>query len=305
MAIATTRDAAAPLQAPPTPGVGAVGAGSADLVDPTHIGPGRARAGRRGLLPFEVPRPIQRLLGPALLLLAWQLATQLELVDRRTLPRPEEVWDRAWEMIQSGELQEHAVASLGRIGHGLVIGVVVGLVLAVVAGLSRVGENLVDGNMEILRAVPNFALLPLFIVWMGIGEQPKVVLISITVAIAIYVNTYSAIRDVDAGLVEAARTFGVGRWGLIRYVMLPGALPGFMVGLRWALSGMWLALIFAETVNAPKGLGRLMSDAREFFQLDTMFVVDIVYAVLGLASLAAVRFLEARLLVWRRAFDGD
>jgi len=131
-----------------------------------------------------------------------------------------------------------------------------------------------------------------------------VVLISLTVVVAIYINTYAAIRNVEASLVEAAQSFGVRRWELIRTVVLPGALPGFLVGLRLALTGSWLALIFAETINAPTGLGRLMTDAREYFRLDVIFVLLTVYAVLGLMSHAAVRFLEGRLLTWRRAFDG-
>ena len=103
---------------------------------------------------------------------------------------------------------------------------------------------------------------------------------------------------------EAARSFGVGRREMITAVILPGALPGFLVGLRLALTAAWLALIFAETINAPMGLGRMMSDAREYFRIDVIFVLLAVYALLGLASLAFVRFLEARLLTWRRAFDG-
>ena len=271
------------------------------LVDPT-LG---HRSGRRLPRLPRVPRPVARLLGPALLLGLWQLTAVLGVVDRHTLPSPAEVWSAAQGLLESGDLQAHMAASLVRVAKGLALGLAVGLPLAVVAGLSRLGENVVDTNMEILRAVPNFALLPLLIIWFGIGEQPKVVLISLSVVVAIYINTYSAIRSVDAGLVEAARTFGVGRWGLVRHVVLPGALPGFLVGLRLALTGTWLALIFAETVNAPEGLGRLMNDAREYFQLDVIFVVLTVYAALGLLSHAFVRFLEARLLVWRRAFDGQ
>jgi sulfonate transport system permease protein len=178
------------------------------------------------------------------------------------------------------------------------------LTAAIVAGLSRAGENIVDANMEILRAVPNFALLPILIAWFGIDDVSKVLLIALHVIVCVYINTYSAIRNVDAGLIEAARTFGARRIELIVSVILPGALPGFLVGLRLALTGAWLSLIFAETINAPVGLGRMMSDAREYFRVDIIFVLLAVYALLGLLSLACVRYLEARLLTWRRAFDG-
>jgi len=267
-----------------------------DLVDPTRLA--TRRHGSR------LPRSVQRLLGPVLLLLAWQAASSWGLFDERQVPSPASVLEAGRDLLRSGDLQAHTLASLGRVLKGLALGVSAGVVLAAVAGLSRLGENIVDANMEILRAVPNFALLPVLIAWFGIDEQPKVVLIALTVVVAVYINTYAAIRNVDAGLVEAARTFGAGRWEMVRTVVLPGALPGFLVGLRLALTGSWLALIFAETVNAPKGLGRLMTDAREYFRLDVIFVLLTVYAVLGLLSLALVRFLEGRLLTWRRAFDG-
>lgn len=269
----------------------------ASLVDPTRL----ARRGRRR---SHVPRSVQRLAGPTLVLVLWQVAATFELISNRTIPSPSAVWDAAWEVIASGQLPRHLAASLSRVLKGLALGIVTGTVLALVTGLSRLGENLLDTNLEVVRAVPNFAFVPILMVWFGIGEQPKVILIALTVTVAIYINTYGAIRNVDAGLVEAARTFGVRNGELVRRVILPGSLPGFLVGLRLALTGAWLALIFAESVNAPEGLGRMMTDAREYFQLDVMFVLIAIYAALGLLSHALVRFAEARLLAWRRAYDG-
>jgi sulfonate transport system permease protein len=268
-----------------------------DLVDPVREGfvaPQRSR----------LPRWLQRWAGPLLLLLVWQLLLSAHVFNPRTTPAPGTVLSTAVDMVVSGDLQRHMVASLERVLEGLAIGIVLGLVSAVISGLTRWGENLVDGNMEILRAVPNFALLPVLIAWFGIGDFSKVTLITLGVWVAIYINTYGAIRNVDAGLVEAARTFGVKRRELITAVILPGALPGFLVGLRIALTAAWLALIFAETINAPTGLGRMMNDAREYFRVDVIFVLLAVYAILGLLSLSLVRFLERRLLTWRRAFDG-
>lgn len=251
-----------------------------------------------------VPRWLARLLGPALLIALWQLLSSGGVFDPRTTPPPAVVLQTAVNMVLSSELQTHLAASLIRVVQGLALGLVLGVVSATLSGLARWGEDLVDANMEVLRAVPNFALLPVLIAWFGIGEEPKVLLITLGVWVAIYINTYSAIRNVDAGLVEAARTFGVGRWEMIRAIILPGALPGFLVGLRLAMTASWLALIFAETINAPTGLGRLMNDAREYFRIDVIFVLLAVYAGLGLASLAFVRLLETRLLTWRRTFDG-
>lgn len=268
------------------------------LVDP------RAVFGRRQRRQV-VPRGLQRLLGPLLMVALWQLLSTTGVFDERTVPPPTRVLSAGFRLIADGSLQEHLLTSLLRVGYGLVFGIALGLSLALFAGLSRVGENFVDANMEVLRAVPNFALVPLLIVWFGISEVPKITLITLAVAVAIYINTFSAIRSVEAGLVEAARSFGAGRAELIYRVIIPGSLPGFLVGLRLALTASWLSLIFAETINAKRGLGRMMTDAREYFQIDVVFVLIGVYAMLGLTSILIVRFLEARLLTWRRVYDGD
>jgi sulfonate transport system permease protein len=280
---------------PPTNG--GVGV-AASLVDPRAVD-------RKSQRKPVIPRPLQRLLGPALLVALWQTLSVTGAFDERTVPPPTRVVRAAYQLVVDGSLQEHMTTSLLRVGYGLAFGIALGVVLALIAGLSRVGENFVDANMEVLNAIPNFALVPLLIVWFGISEVPKVLLITLAVAVAIYINTFSAIRSVDAGLVEAARSFGAGRAELIYRVILPGSLPGFLVGLRLALTASWLALIFAETINAKKGLGRMMTDAREYFQIDVVFVLIAVYAILGLVSILVVRFLESRLLTWRRAYDGD
>lgn len=284
---ARTRPKAPPAATPP-----------ATLVDP------RAEIARKQRRQ-RVPRWLQRLIGPILLVVLWQLLSSTGVFDARTVPQPLTVIQAAFRLIAEGILQEHLATSLLRVGYGVIFGIALGLSLALVSGLSKVGENFVDANMEVLRAVPNFALVPLLIVWFGISEVPKILLITLAVAVAIYINTFSAIRSVDAGLVEAARSFGAGRTELIYRVILPGSLPGFLVGLRLALTASWLSLIFAETINAKRGLGRMMTDAREYFQIDVVFVLIAIYAILGLASILIVRFLEARLLTWRRAYDGD
>ena len=268
------------------------------LVDP------RAEISRRQR-PQRIPRWAQRLIGPVLLVVLWQILSTTGVFDARTVPAPLTVVQAAYRLIADGVLAEHLLTSLLRVGYGMVFGIALGLSLALVSGLSRVGENFVDANMEVLRAVPNFALVPLLIVWFGISEVPKILLITLAVAVAIYINTFSAIRSVDAGLVEAARSFGAGRAELISRVILPGSLPGFLIGLRLALTASWLSLIFAETINAKRGLGRMMTDAREYFQIDVVFVLIAIYAILGLVSVLIVRFLEAKLLTWRQAYDGD
>jgi sulfonate transport system permease protein len=257
------------------------------------------RAGRR-----RVPRGIRRLLGPLSLLGAWQAATSTGLLDRQTLAPPAVVARTGWHLVASGDLQGHLLVSLHRVVSGLAIGVTVGLVLALVAGLARLGEDIVDSTVQMLRTVPVLALVPLMILWFGIGEKPKIVLIAIGTAFPVYLNTFAAIRAVDEGLVEAAGTLGLRRLGLIRHVILPGALPGFLIGLRYSLGIAWLVLVVSEQINASQGLGFLMNEAREYFQTDVLLVVLVIYGLLGLISDSLVRLLERTFLSWRRSFSG-
>lgn len=159
--------------------------------------------------------------------------------------------------------------------------------------------------MGMFRAIPWVGLIPLFIVWFGIEETPKIALVALGVTYPLYFNIYGGIRSTDAQLVEAARMMGLGRLGLIKYVILPSALPGALVGLRYALSTAWLALVFAEQINADAGLGYLMSNAQQYFRTDIIVLCLAVYALLGLACDFAVRVLSRRLLTWRANFEGE
>lgn len=264
----------------------------------------RSSAARAATRRFSVPRPLRRSLGPVLLLALWWWASVTGRLDEKTLAGPGAVARTGWAMLQSGELQEALWVSLQRVLWGLGYGVTIGVVLAVLAGLFRLGEDIIDSNVQILRTVPIIGLSSLFIIWFGIGETPKIVMIAVAVAFPVYVNTFNAIRSVDARLVEAGSTFGLGRLGLIRHVLLPAALPGFLVGLRFALTISWLVLVFAESINASKGLGFLLNKARTFYETDKIVVVLAVYGVIGLLSDAFVRLLEGKLLSWRRTFSG-
>lgn len=261
-------------------------------------------AGARHRRTIAVPRGITRLSGPAILLVVWAAATYSGIVSDRMFPTPGAVGSTLADLISSGELQTHLWASLQRVLKGLGIGIVGGVVLALAGGLTKRGEDIVDSIMQIFKAIPNFALVPLLIVWMGIGEEPKVALIAMGTGMHIYINTYGAIRGVDNDLVEAASTVSVRRWGMVRHVILPGSVPGFLVGLRLATASAWLSLIFSETINAQHGVGFLMSWAQANYKLEVMVSILVVYAAIGLLSYAGVRFLERRLLAWRRGFTG-
>ncbi|MFF2194564.1 ABC transporter permease [Streptomyces sp. NPDC058157] len=252
-----------------------------------------------------VPRWIRRTTGPLLLVALWQLASTLGWLPADALAPPSTIASTGADLIGDGTLPGAMAVSLQRVSIGLVIGGTAGTVLALLSGLSRLGEDLIDASVQMLRTVPWVGLIPLFIIWMGIGEAPKVALIALGTAFHLYLNVYAGIRGVDEQLIEAGQVLGLSRWGLVRHVVLPGALPGFMTGLRYSLATAWLALVFGESINADAGIGFLMNQAREFFRTDVIVVCLVVYAFLGLAADLVVRTLERLLLQWRPTFTGQ
>ncbi len=244
----------------------------------------------------------RRWVSPLALLLLWELGARSGVIPSHILAAPSAVVGTAWSMIVSGELPSNMLVSLGRAGAGLLIGVTLGSLFAIAAGLTRLGENALDPPIQMLRTLPSLALTPLFIVWFGIGETPKIALIALGVMFPVYLNLFNGIRGVDPKLIEAARSFGVGGWRLIAEVIMPGALPSFLLGLRFALAGSWLILVVAEQINASAGLGYLINNARDFARTDTIVVCLIVYALLGLTADGIVRAIERRALAWRPAF---
>jgi sulfonate transport system permease protein len=247
---------------------------------------------------------LRRVLGPLFILAAWQLASSYQLVSPRVLAAPSVVLATGLELLKDGELQHHLWVSLGRVTHGLSLGVGAGLTLALLAGLFRLGEDLLDPLLQMLRTLPILALVPLFILWFGIGETPKIALVALGTLFPIYLNTYAAIRGIDNKLFEAARVLDLNRAQLIWHVILPGALPGALVGLRYSMGIAWLILVISEQINATAGIGYLMTNAREFLRTDIIVVGLVVYSLLGLSTDALVRLLERRVLVWRATFAG-
>lgn len=245
---------------------------------------------------------LNRAWSPLALLAVWELAARLGLLPTQLLSAPSAVVAQMLAMTGSGELVSSFVASLLRVCAGLFIGIAVGGGLALAAGLSQRAELAIDPLVHIFRTLPVLALVPLFIVWFGIGEGAKIALISLGVCFPVYLNLYAGIRGIDAKLIEAAVQFGVQPRRLIAQVILPGALPGFLTGLRFAIAVAWLVLVVVEQFNAHSGLGFMISSARDFMRTDIIVVCLIVYALLGLVSDALVRLLERRLLVWQRPF---
>ncbi|MGW2861101.1 ABC transporter permease [Streptomyces sp. NPDC001205] len=280
--------------------------GTSVLAPPTgpELEPVIPLASRRGRS-RSVPRWLRRTVGPLALLVLWQVLSATGVLSPDTLASPGTVARAGADLVADGTLPSAMGISLQRVAVGLLIGGVAGIGLALLSGLSRLGEDLIDATVQMLRTVPWVGLIPLFIIWLGIGEAPKVALIALGVTFHLYLNVYAGIRGVDAQLVEAGQALGLGRWGLVRHVVLPGALPGAMTGLRYSLATAWLALVFGESINADAGIGFLMNQAREFFRTDVIVVCLVVYALLGLLADALVRTLERLLLQWRPTFTGQ
>ncbi|MEU6844598.1 ABC transporter permease [Streptomyces sp. NPDC046716] len=252
----------------------------------------------------RLPRWLRRTSGPLLLLALWQLLSSTGVLTPEVLAPPGTIARVARDLFADGSLPTAMGVSLQRVALGLLFGVVVGVGLALVSGLFRIGEDLVEASVQMLRTVPFVGLIPLFIIWFGIGEAPKIAIITLGVSFPLYLNVYAGIRGVDTQLVEAGESLGLSRWGLVRHVVLPGALPGAMTGLRYSLGISWLALVFAEQINADAGIGFLMVQARDFLRTDVIVVCLIVYAFLGLLADFVVRTLERLLLQWRPTFTG-
>jgi sulfonate transport system permease protein len=260
----------------------------------------RGRRHRR----FRVPRLVRRVVGPLAVIILWQVVCSAGVFTSYEVASPLAVFDAGRQLAEQGVLLPNLLISLRRVAEGLGLGMAIGVILAVLSGLFRIGEDLLDPVVQAARAVPILGLVPLAIIWFGVGEMPKIFLIALGSTFAIYINTFAGIRGVDTKLVEAGETFGLDRWGLVRKIILPGALPNFLIGLRLALVGSWLIVIVAEEINAQSGLGYLIMQAQTTDRTDIMMLGLAIYAILGLVADALVRLLERRLLTWRRGFSG-
>jgi sulfonate transport system permease protein len=240
---------------------------------------------------------------PVLILIVWEVLAQAGVLKSTYAPAPTAIAGTTVELWNDGVLGPDLLISLQRAGIGLALGLSIGIVTGVLGGFLRVGEHVFNGLAQILNTVPLLAVLPLFVVWFGIDELTKVLLIAFGAGVPMYLNLFAAIRGVDQRLIEMARTTGAGSWRVVTRVLLPGALPGFLVGLRFSLAYSILGLVAAETVNADQGLGFLITQAQTYLQTNKVFVGLVIYSILGLLADQFVRTLERVLLRWRPSYE--
>ena len=249
---------------------------------------------------------VQRLLPwavPLIILIVWQFASQTGLLSSRVLPSPLSVVQAEWTVGASGELFENVKISALRALSGFAIGGGLGLLLGLATGSFKTAETLFDTTVQMIRNIPALALIPLVILWFGIDEAAKLFLVALGVFFPVYINTFHGIRSVDKGLIEMARSYGVSGWRLYKEIILPGALPSILVGVRFSLGLMWVLLIVAETISASSGIGYMTMNAREFLQTDVVLLGILLYAALGKLADVFARGLERYWLRWHPGYS--
>ncbi len=240
---------------------------------------------------------------PIVVIAAWQLGSTFGWISTRIMPSPAAVVVAFWQTTISGQLPNNILVSAGRAFAGLLVGGSIGFLLGIANGVSRLSEQLTDTTLQMLRTIPHLAMVPLVILWFGIGEESKLFLTALGVLFPIYLNTYHGVRNVDRGLIEMGRVYGMSNWTLFRKVIFPGALPSILVGLRFALGIMWLTLIVAESIAASSGIGYMANNAREFGMTDVVVLTLVIYAILGKLADVVARTIERKALRWNPAYQ--
>ncbi|WP_433832235.1 ABC transporter permease [Actinoplanes sp. CA-015351] len=242
-------------------------------------------------------------IGPALFLAVWAAGSATGVISPAILTAPWDVAIAFQDQWVNHDLLGNILSSLQRAVIGLALGVITGAVLAVISGLSRIGESLIDGPIQIKRSVPTLALIPLFIAWFGIGQEMKIVTIALITLVPIYVHTHNGLRSIDGKYAELAETIGIGRGEFIRHIVLPGALPGFLLGMRFAVTSSMLGLVVVEQYNAVAGIGHMITLAEQYGQTDVIVVGLVIYGVFGYCADSAVRLTGRKVLAWRRTLE--
>ncbi|NEU32159.1 aliphatic sulfonate ABC transporter permease SsuC [bacterium LRH843] len=240
---------------------------------------------------------------PITLLFGWQVLSVTGWISGNILPSPLEVVNAGIVVTGSGELWINIWVSFLRAFIGFVIGGGIGLLLGLLNGIYPFAEKHLDTTVQMFRNIPHLALIPIVILWFGVGEEAKIFLVAIGVFFPVYINTYHGIRSVDKGLIEMGSVYRLSEWNLFSKVIFRGALPSILVGIRYALGVMWLTLIVAETVAATSGIGYMAMNAREFMQLDVVVLAILLYAVLGKVADSLAKLLERRLLKWNAIYQ--
>ncbi|WP_288572924.1 ABC transporter permease subunit [uncultured Weissella sp.] len=236
---------------------------------------------------------------PVAIIIIWEVIVDAGMIDTTYVPSPSAVGSQAITLWQEGTLQQNIGISLYRATIGLLIGGTIGFTLGVANGLSRISNLLFNSTVQMVRNIPHLALIPLIIIWLGIGEPAKVTLVAIGVMFPIYINTLHGIQSIDPKLIEMGRSYQLSKWQMLTKIIFPGAMPTILMGIRYALGVMWTTLIVSETISSSSGIGYMETNAQQFLDMPTIFLAIIIYAILGKVSDWIAALLESIMLDWR------
>lgn len=236
---------------------------------------------------------------PVAIIIIWEVIVDAGMIDTTYVPSPSAVGSQAITLWQEGTLQQNIGISLYRATIGLLIGGTIGFTLGVANGLSRISNLLFNSTVQMVRNIPHLALIPLIIIWLGIGEPAKVTLVAIGVMFPIYINTLHGIQSIDPKLIEMGRSYQLSKWQMLTKIIFPGAMPTILMGIRYALGVMWTTLIVSETISSSSGIGYMETNAQQFLDMPTIFLAIIIYAILGKVSDWIAALLESIMLDWQ------
>jgi sulfonate transport system permease protein len=239
---------------------------------------------------------------PVGLALLWELIVWRGYSNGRLVPPPSRVFATIVELVKSGELSKHIVATLTRVALGFGLGVVAGTALGAVSGYWALARRLLDPTVQALRAIPSIAWVPLFILWLGIFETSKVALIAAGVFFPVYLGVMGAILSVDRKIVEVGRTFRLSGFAMIRRILLPAVLPAYVVSLRVGLGLGWMFVVAAEFMGASEGLGYLLIDGQQLGKPAQILAAIVIFAILGKTTDWLIEIAAAPFLRWQDAF---
>ena len=255
--------------------------------------------------PFQkIHHALYPLYFPVSILLLWQLAGTLELVEEHVLPTPLKILSTFWILLSTGDLHVHLLASGQRVLFGFLLGAIVAITLGVVTGFSKIAQQIIDPSLQMLRTVPLLSLIPLFILWFGVGEFGKVLMIALGAFFPVYVNIFLGIRLVDQKLYEVTGILQYSLKDKLTKLIFPSAIPNILLGLRLAMGTSWLVLVVGEMMGADAGIGYMIQDARAYSQTDIVFVGLILFIVFGKLTDSIVGSIERRALKWRDTYKG-
>jgi sulfonate transport system permease protein len=248
-------------------------------------------------------RPLLGLLVPLILAAGWEVAVHFHLSDGRLLPPPSRIYLEFAELARTGELQRHVIATLLRVAVGFGLGVVSGTLLGALTGYSSLSRGLLDPALQGLRAVPSIAWIPLFILWLGIFETSKVVLIAVGVFFPVYLGVMGAVLSVDRKIVEVGRAFRLTGPQMVRRILMPAVLPSYVIALRSGLGLGWMFVIAAEFMGASEGLGYLLIDGQQLGKPAEIVAAILAFAVLGKTTDGMIAAAAAPFLRWEDRFS--